>query len=70
MGGGGGRKNENLCPCLYQTQPEVYGKVMWMGTSKRVNLFSLSASREMPLAKLQIRVKKELGVQLKLLSPK
>ena len=24
---------------LYQTQPEVYGKVKWKATSERVNLF-------------------------------
>ena len=24
---------------VYQTQPEVYGKVKWMVTSKRLNLF-------------------------------
>ena len=39
MGEGGGAKNENLRP-LYQTQPEVYGKVKWMATSERVNLIT------------------------------
>ena len=34
---GGGVKKLKSRP-LYQTQPEVYGKVMWMATSERVNL--------------------------------
>ena len=35
MGGGGKRKSRPL----YQSQPEMYGKVKWMATSERVNLF-------------------------------
>ena len=50
---GGESKNENLGPCneLFeiirmeghqsQTPPEEYGKVKWMATSERVNLFLL-----------------------------
>ena len=34
----GGRQKLKSRP-LYQTQPEVYGKVNWMATSERVNLF-------------------------------
>ena len=34
-----GEKNKNQSRPLYQTQPEVYGKVKWMATSARVNLF-------------------------------
>ena len=37
-GGGVGSKNENLSPCT-KLKPEVYGKVKWMATSERVNLF-------------------------------
>ena len=33
MGEGGGDENLN------QTQPEMYGKIKWMATSERVNLF-------------------------------
>ena len=36
--GGGGKKWKSKS--LYQTQPEVSGKVKWMATSERVNLFS------------------------------
>ena len=36
--GGGGKKRKSRP--LYQNQPEVYGKVKWMATSERVNLFS------------------------------
>ena len=35
--GGGGKKLKSKP--LYQTEPEVYGKVKWMATSKCVNLF-------------------------------
>ena len=33
---GGGRKKSRP---LYQTQPEVYGKVKWLATSERFNFF-------------------------------
>ena len=35
--GGGGKKWKSRP--LYQTQPEVYGKVKRMATSERINLF-------------------------------
>ena len=38
MGGGAGSKKWKPRP-LYQTQPEVYGKVKWIATSECVNLF-------------------------------
>ena len=38
-GGGGGKKWKSRP--LYLTQPQVYGKVKWMATSERVNLFFL-----------------------------
>ena len=36
---------------LYQTQPEVYGKVKWMATSDRVNLFLLIIDAGWPAEK-------------------
>ena len=39
MGWGGAKKWKSRP--LYQTQPEVYGKVKWMATSERVNLFTM-----------------------------
>ena len=29
---------------MYQTQPELYGKVKWMATSERVNLLTIKIS--------------------------
>ena len=37
---GGGVKKRKSRP-LYQTQPEVYGKINWMATSERINLLTM-----------------------------
>ena len=42
MGGGWEKKKSRP---LYQTQPEVYGKVKWMATSERVNLLYIIIER-------------------------
>ena len=54
--GGGARKKWKSRP-LYQTQPDVYGKVKWIATSERVNLFYLVRIKKKNILNLYFKKK-------------